>query len=841
MPNVAIDSLAERPPLTPFTNRFGEHLLYEVNREAFSQISAHDRLQTHLGKALSAKDSLHIILGSDSGLLIPLLRGMERPPSSRYLIIEIPTVIQWLERQGLLDDLPVDMRCVTLDDWASVAHELKIVDYGYINGIRLHHSFAVMDAFLPEYADLRWRMTEDLNQLHWDIQAQLGNESFTYCQLRNLGDFQQPAALLKGLYKGRTAILLAGGPSLDETLPWVQVHRDKLLVLSVSRISRRLLQVGIEPDFVFSIDPTDMSFDISREMLGFSPATSLVHAFHITPLLLGAWRHRAFYMGPMLPWNSPLNRKDNASGPGPTVTNTALWCAGEMGCSTIILAGVDLCFSASGHTHAQGSNETQAGPRLEPAAIQIETQVGDTANTTPDFASAIKILGLQAATLGKKGIKLVNPSPHAAKIEGIEFIECDSIPLDDGLFEPARGLAEHVPPLDSPQRLKQRQKLQQELRHALFACGKIQAMAKDAIDLNSLFYRSKDRGEALRHKAGMDRIEMSFKRELRAMASLTKALGIRDFLRITRPHESIIEAEFSVTEELTRMYYESYRDGTQRLKALIEECAERLDSRMAEESSCPDLSALTAQWLQDRQPGRARVWMSRHPEAVARPTPDDLERLEVCLREFDTQMGETDTAHARRARGHARLSASIDRARLLFSHRDQDGLERLIHTLEHHPEQEDAMLYQAFARGLLAELAGDVEAAMEHYLPIFEAQFEPLLENALIRVASCYLAMEHPEGAFMTLETLSGLSPIYRPHLVELLYTMDRLNEAADLCHAHLRIFPEDTSTQLKLARIYAESGARESARMMLNYILDKNPDNTTARHMLEAIDHKGA
>lgn len=836
MSDVIAEPLADRPSLTEFTNAFGEKLIYEVNREAFSGISARDRIQAQLGEALAGKNALHIILGSDSGQVLRHLIDLDRPSSSRYIVIELPHIKAWLEQEGLLEGLPEEVSCVTPDEWLETAHRYKLVDYGYINGIRLHLSFATMDAHLPEYALLRWEITEALNQIHWDINAELGNESFTTCQLANLGDLQQPASLLKGLYKGKTAILLAGGPSLDEALPWVRAHRDRLLVLAVSRISKRLLEVGVEPDFVFSVDPTDLSFDISREMLNFGPRTALVHAFHITPLLLGPWPHRAFYLGPMLPWKSPLNRKDNPGGPGPTVTNTALWCAGEFGCSTVILSGVDLCFTPSGQTHAQGSNEASAGPRLDLTALQVETNTGNMANTTPDFAAAARTLGVQAKLMNQRGIRLISSSANAVRVEHIDFVPLDALPIPEAATDAPAMLAGKIPPISAGQWHRQRQRIRQELVHALHASQKIKAMAEDALRLNEKFYRSTDRGEAIRTKSGMDRIEKTLNRDLKAFALLTKTLGIRKFLRIASPHESILEADFSVTEKMTQQYYEAYRDGAERLQVMLESALDQLDFRLDEETHPPEIRSLVAHWQARREPGRAKVWMSHHPEALAQLSTGELHALEACLTAFAAQLEKKDTAHARRARSHADLGASLKRANLLFKHRDIDGLQSMIGALNLHPEQEKAALYAAYVRGLVAELEQDLESALGHYLPIIEEGFQPLLEGTLHHVATCYLGLRHEEGARMALELLAALSPIYQPQLAELLRITGRTAEAIELCHAHLERFPEDRLTQIKLATLYAESGAGEAARLMLEHILRKEPGNSTVRALISQL-----
>ena len=60
-----------------------------------------------------------------------------------------------------------------------------------------------------------------------------------------------------------------------------------------------------------------------------------------------------------------------------------------------------------------GSNEHRAGPRFDLTALQVTTNGGWEANTTPDFASAISSLGIQARQLRVEGT-----TPYAKFLKG---------------------------------------------------------------------------------------------------------------------------------------------------------------------------------------------------------------------------------------------------------------------------------------------------------------------------------------------------------------------------------------------------------------------------------------
>ena len=427
------NSLVEEQVLGPITlNSFGERFFYNLNRNSFSKTSAVALYEAKFGKALFRENALNVIVGSDSGLLPHYIQNQQLPKGTRYIFIEPDEVLQALKANQFLDDLDEQrMVCISLEAWAETIKNFKIKDYFYINAVQSFNAICAEDDYIQEYAEISWHITEVLSQLNWSNALELGSEAFIARQIANVADHVYPAKLLEKAFLHSTVVLLAGGPSLDDVLPWVRLHRDDLVVFAVSRISRRLQQEAIEPDFVFSVDPTELSFDVSKEMFNFGSRTTFVTSNHSVPTLINQWPGHLLYLGQRLPWQSALNEK-NLSSVGPTVTNTALNVAYDFGFKRIILAGVDLCFTREGFTHAKGSNEQLAGPRFNLTSLQVETNDGFLAPTSCDFAQAIVSLGLQAQILTAKGCSLINVSATAAKVKHIDYVPLQEITLASG-------------------------------------------------------------------------------------------------------------------------------------------------------------------------------------------------------------------------------------------------------------------------------------------------------------------------------------------------------------------------------------------------------------------------
>ncbi len=580
-------SLAEKNDLGPIAvNNFGEKFFFNINRNSFDKVSAQVLFESKFGDTLFNEDTLNIVVGTDCGLLPRFIHNKLLPRGTRYIFIEPEAVLQALKTHRMLDDLDEErIVCISMEDWAEAIRHFKIKDYFYINAVQSFNAICAQDDHIQEYAELSWHITEVLSQLHWVNTIELGSEAFISRQIINVADNIFPAKLLEKAFRNKTVVLLAGGPSLDNALPWLQRHRQKMVVFAVSRIARQLLQAGIEPDFVFSVDPTELSFDISKEMFDFGNKTTFVCSHHAVSSLVNQWCGPLLYLGSRLPWKSALN-ESNFNSPGPTVTNTALNVAHEFGFTRIILLGVDLCFTKEGFTHAKGSNEHLAGPRFNLTSLQVETNDGFMAPSSCDFVQAILNLGVQAKQLTAKGCQIINVSGSAAKIEGIEYLPLDEIKLEDELPDAAGVVEARI--AESGHKAGFYRKTLEELKRAQFQVTAIATLTEKARRINAEMYSSQGMIENYKDKRQLDQIEKKLKREHREYSKLVKKFGIRKFIKLTKP---FTDEDWTAEEakQLGNVFYEAYQEGAAKLLRLLNAAIDRLAARQAENVRHPGL------------------------------------------------------------------------------------------------------------------------------------------------------------------------------------------------------------------------------------------------------------
>ena len=638
----------------------------------------------------------------------------------------------------------------------------------------------------------------------------------------NAADNIYPAKLLENAFRNKTVVLLAGGPSLEDGLPWLQANRQKVTVFAVSRISALLLQAGVEPDFVFSVDPTELSFDVSKDMLRFGEKTTFICSHHAVSTLVSQWPWNALYLGARLPWKSALN-EPNLGSPGPTVTNTALQAAYDFGFKQVILLGVDFCYTKEGFTHAKGSNEYAVGPRFNLTSLQVETNDGFMAPSGCDFVQAILHLGLQAKQLSAKGCRIINCSGAAAKVEGVEYLTLDRIVLEEEVREPAEIVAARIGGVDN--KFRYYQKLSEELDRAEFQVTAISRLTEKARRINDGMYTEQGVIEDYKDKRSLDKIEQKLKREHRDFSKLVKKFGVRNFIKLTKP---FTDEEWTAEEakQLGNVFYDAYRDGSRKLLRLINDAKDRVAARRMEAADCPDYEKLAEQYRKDRSFGRARLW--RKPAGVLTWPTESAKIVEELESSFNEILDNKNTRHLANTKIQSSPAILKQRAGLLFKHKKVEDLLSLLSGLDKRGSLAEDLPYRYLIEGYLAELADDPDAALNAYQRIVDGG-EVLLEEALLRIAAIGIDANRAEMANLSLQCLSQLNPVYLPYHAELKRLNGDVLAAIDAYGVYINQFPEDTLTQIKLATLYADQKIYDAADMMMEHILRNKPDFAAA------------
>ena len=779
-------------------NTFNEKYIYEVSRDLFLSESAYERIKYEFKDRLKKPERLHIFIGTDSGNLIHYLLNGELPRSSRFIFIE-PTPVKKLIKETL-DLLPEKHNIWLIDpeEFESILSETKFSDYCFLEAIELHRSLSAEYGFLAEYRSLYWDISSRLDALKWSTVTSISTAGFIKNQLLNVADNQNSIATLQGILKKSTAVVLAGGPSLDLHIDWVTHNREDLYVFAVSRISKRLLEIGLTPDFILSCDPTDESYQISREMLEFNESVIFINEYHVAPKLLKQWPHNKFFTHQLLPWESELNPKTEGfiEPSGPTITNLAVSTAAWLGAGRIILLGVDFCFTQDGYTHALGSKERAAGPRFDLNGLTVFTNQGNRAYTEAGFVSAINSLSITATKLRSMGIELLTLSSNAAKIDGVDYVLSESISLTKKVkFNPSDKITAGNSYLNNAKF---------ELQSKLYEIRDLKNEIKNAINIHNKMYNGSHVSDL--KKSELEEIDRRILNNYPESFSLIKSVSIRGLLRMSN---SVVELEdlnsIEIKSRLTT-YYNALYEGCSWLIKLLEQSIECVGLRIRELNPTEkDLFDLAQRWIENGEAGRYKLpWANK---ALPESLKDALHRAyeEEMNRDYLQQL-----ALVNRERSLKSLPSRIIQ---FYDSKDTIGLTQLADSLT---EYEEGKHYLPLVQAYNYLLQDKKAEALSALLPVTEDPDSPILEQALVKLFSLCNDLGFQQSSLDALAALSCVNKSYLEKYADALASNNQIADAIDHEIEYLHYYKADERSLSKLRKWYKALGINNVEELII-------------------------
>jgi hypothetical protein len=175
---------------------------------------------------------------------------------------------------------------------------------------------------------------------------------------RNLSWYISATSLagLKDRYKGQPAIIVSAGPSLRKNQHLLTAAKDKAVIVAVQTTLKPLLEMGVEPDFVTSLDYHDICtrfFENLPEKL----STELVAEPKASDKIFELFPGRVSLLGNSYAEGLLREMKIDKAvlTAGATVAHLAYYLAEHLGCDPIIFVGQDLGFG-DGLCYAPGTS-----------------------------------------------------------------------------------------------------------------------------------------------------------------------------------------------------------------------------------------------------------------------------------------------------------------------------------------------------------------------------------------------------------------------------------------------------------------------------------------------------
>lgn len=178
---------------------------------------------------------------------------------------------------------------------------------------------------------------------------------------KNLKTFSQSSgiSIYKNMLNRKIPVLIcAAGPTLEETLPYLNEIKNKAFIIAVDTALRSLLKYNVQPDFILLIDP---QYYAANHIAGLSsPESVLITESSVYPSVMRFDCRKKVFCESLFPLGQYFERKllpEKSLGKitaGGSVSTSAWDFAKYIGAEKIYMAGLDLGYPEN-KTHIKGS------------------------------------------------------------------------------------------------------------------------------------------------------------------------------------------------------------------------------------------------------------------------------------------------------------------------------------------------------------------------------------------------------------------------------------------------------------------------------------------------------
>ncbi|WAM37251.1 motility associated factor glycosyltransferase family protein [Caldicellulosiruptor acetigenus] len=225
---------------------------------------------------------------------------------------------------------------------------------------------------------------------------------------------------LENYFKDIPAIIIGAGPSLDNNINELKKAKGKAILIAVGRVLKRLLQVGVIPDFVVSVDYSEKNYNFFKG-INYSNIM-LVYGMGINFNILKNHNGKKILM--LTTADSCVNKLLAEMGyeyklfkGGGSVSCFAYEFARVIGANPIILVGQDFAFTDNKVYSNISLHEGEKNEIREDELLWVESNDGRKVATNKIYFGFLKWFENEIEKDQEK-IRVINVSERGAKIEG---------------------------------------------------------------------------------------------------------------------------------------------------------------------------------------------------------------------------------------------------------------------------------------------------------------------------------------------------------------------------------------------------------------------------------------
>lgn len=814
-------------------SRFNEYYLPSVNRSMFESIDSKTQYDKKFKNDFAKEDMLQVVTGLDSGLLVNYLLEQGIPKGSIFIFVELDEVLNLLNI-----DIPKEIENqLFIYNYEDFQENFSSDTYGvYIlkNHFKHYRSLGATSSHLPEYSILNTQVVKILEASYLEQRVNSSQQKYFEEQFKNISENVLPASLLANRFTGHTCLIVAGGPSLDDYINWIRSHSKHLFIIAVSRIAGKLYKAGITPHIIVSVDPYDFSFEVNRDMMPLANSSLFVNSFHVNSRLLGQWQGKNLFMDNKYPWQ--LEDKENIETIGPTVTNAAVHLATKMGFSSILLTGVDLCFTNTGFTHTKDSVESALGPNLGIMGEWIDTYGGEKAETVTQLKLAIEALAVEANI--NPDIEFINLSLSAAKVKGMEYKNTEHINLQTEVPSPLE-LLDWVPHFSLEDKKQDNLISKKEINGLITTLSKIITLSKDILDLSQqLKDQTKPPHAVQKIFNKIDFIDKKINKSHSGIVKLIKTYGFSEFSAFLTTKKTE-EWDTLHVLDMTENYYKAFISIAEQLIRLAHDSQARLTHRINELSQDVDLEPLVQFWRTEKQHGRINIWLENHPnwqehqkfKQNAQLLEEYRHLIQSVRDEYQEQLTVIPEEYIENVKESASMENVFEKIIVLIRDNDHTGLVKMTLNLRELAKKDEAakrLYHLAYSHQLLLE-----QKESEALLVLLELDENLQSEIELKQISLLALRQGKIDIAEYAIAKLAENIDEYIPQYAHILKLQGKHQDSINLYLDYLEKYPNDISTWIKFGLFMIDINQFANAETAFNQVLQADPDNRVAHEYI--------
>ncbi len=342
------------------SKRGGAVLLYnEDGKKKFfhSKIDPVREAERFIGEVDFENHDMFVVYGFASAYHIESLLSQMSEESFLVIIEKELSVLKLMMSHRDLTSIFLDKRLILLVDPKddSIADDLKGKSSRKIAFLTHRGSFQVFPEYYANITSIikSYLSTKDVNIATLAKFERIWSSNLA----RNIKSFASSMGVnsLYGKFSGLDAIVVAAGPSLNDSLPFIKKNMDKAVIVAVDTAYKTLLNNGIIPHFVLAVDPQVINaryFEGVEETSSVLVADPTVHTS-----VLRMFKGRTIFTGvafDMLKWIEKIIGSRGEITHGGSVSTNAYDFAKRLGVDRVVIVGQDLAFTF-GLAHAKGS------------------------------------------------------------------------------------------------------------------------------------------------------------------------------------------------------------------------------------------------------------------------------------------------------------------------------------------------------------------------------------------------------------------------------------------------------------------------------------------------------